>query len=150
MWYRIFCRSDTQMSPAALLEHLQSIGLAVEGHFNGDDLGWTAAELRLGIGSPVFIERYLTKEDEIRNDLNTWAGFLETCDYSPNHVMMMERVIQTAQMITLQKPIDHSDEIILDRLCLETCQFLARQADGIYQIDGEGWYTADGEVLLKE
>src|SRR5947209_3490567 len=135
MWYRIFCRGDSQLSPAALIEHLHAQGLAVEPHFRGDDLGWTAAELKLGVGSPVYVERFLVKDDDLRDDLSSWAAFLETCDYSPNHVMLMERVIQTQQLITLRKPIDHSDEIKVDRLCLSVSQFLAASADGIYQID---------------
>ena len=82
--------------------------------------------------------------------MNSWAAILETCDYSPNHTMLMERIIQTAQMITIRKPIDHSDEITMDRLCLELCQYLAAATDGIYQIDDDGWYAADGNLLLKE
>src|SRR5262245_25485245 len=114
MWCRIFSQSEIAVAPAVLLEHLHDLGLAVEGNFRGDDLGWTAAELRLGAGTPVYLERYLTKEDDLRDDLNTWAGFLETCDYNPNHRKLMERVIQTAQLITLRKPIDNADEVSLD------------------------------------
>jgi hypothetical protein len=126
------------------------MGLAAESRFKGDDLGWTAGELRLGPGSPVYLERYLTQEDSLRDDLNSWAAFLETCDYSPNHTMLMERIIQTAQLITIRKPIDHSDEVRMDKLCLELCQYLAAATDGLYQIDDDGWYAADGTLLLKE
>ena len=150
MWYRIFGRGDNPLSPAALLEHLQARGLAVEGHFRGDDLGWTAAEIRLGVGGPLYLERYLAKEDDLRDDLNTWAGFLETCNYSPNCTGLMERVIQTAQLVTLRRPIDHADEVSLEKLCNEICQYLALNSDGIYQIDDEGWFGADGALLLKE
>ena len=150
MWYRIFGRNDSPLLPAALLEHLHNLGLAVEAHFRGDDLGWTAADLRLRPGSPVHVERYLTEADNLRDDLNNWAAILETCDYSPNHITLMERVIQSAQMITLRKPIDHANEIGVDRMCLEVCRFLAAKCDGIYQIDADGWYDADGEMLLKE
>jgi hypothetical protein len=150
MWHRIFCRGDERLAPAAFLEHLHSSGLAVETDFRGDDLGWTTAVMRLGTGSPVYIERYRVQEDDLRDDLNSWAAFLETCDYSPNHDMLMERVIQTRQLITLRKPIDHSDEVGIDKLCLAICRFLAANADGIYQIDDDGWYTANGELLLKE
>lgn len=150
MWYRVFGRGESSPAPAALVEHLRAAGLAVEGHFRGDDLGWTAGELRLGPGTPAYLERYLTGEDDLRDDLNTWAAFLETCDYSPNHGVLMERVIQSAQLITLRRPIDLADEVSLDRLCLETCRFLAAAVDGVYQIDGEGWFAADGTLLLQE
>jgi hypothetical protein len=150
MWYRIFGLSDAPISPADLLEHLHNLGLVVEAHFRGDDIGWTAAELRLGPGTPVYLERYLTKEDNLRDDLNSWAAFLETCDYSPNRALLMERVIQTTQLITLRKPIDHADEVRLDRLCLAVCQFLAVGISGIYQIDDVGWFSTDGTMLLTE
>lgn len=150
MWYRIFCRGDSPLSPTGLLEHLHLQSLPVEAKFRGDDLGWTAVEMKLGLGSPIYAERYLVKEDSLRDDLNSWAAFLETCDYSPNHPMLMERVIQTQQLITLRKPIDHSDDISVDKLCLTISRFLASQADGVYQIDDDGWYAADGEMLLKE
>ena len=150
MWYRIFGRNDSPLSPAALLEHLHRLGLMVEAHFRGDDLGWTAADLRLGPGTTVNVERYLTQADNLRNDFNNWAAILETCDYSPNNVALMERVIQSAQMITLHKPIERAEEISVDRMCLEVCRFLAEKCDGIYQIDADGWYDADGEMLLKE
>ena len=150
MWYRVFSRSAQSIAPADLLEHLHARGLTVEGHFRGDDLGWTAAEIRLGIGAPVYIERYLTKEDDLRDDLNSWAGWLETADYSPHSGALMERVIQTAQLVTIRKPIDHSDDVSLDRLCLEACQFLASKSDGVYQIDDVGWFAADGTLLVQE
>jgi hypothetical protein len=150
MWYRIFCRADDPLPPGALLERLHGAGLAVEARFRGDDLGWTGAELTIGVGSPVSVERYLAKEDELRNDLNSWAAWLETCNYSPNHTMLMERIIQTAQMITLRRPIDHADDVKLEKLCLEICRTLAGRADGVYQVDGDGWYAADGTMLLQE
>ncbi len=150
MWYRVFCRDSQSLSPAKLLEQLHADGLIVEGHFRGDDLGWTGAELRLGTGSPILMERFLTAEDDLRNDLNSWAAFLETCDYSPNHARLMEHVIQASQMITLRKPIDHADDVSVEKMCLLICRLLATAGDGVYQIDEEGWFAANGEMLLKE
>lgn len=150
MWHRVFGRSDNPLLPSDFLEHLHAQDLPVTAHFRGDDLGWTATELRLGQGSPVYLERFLAKEDDLRDDLNSWAAFLETCDYSPNHTSLMERVIQTVQLITVRKPIDHSNEVLVDRLCIEICRYLASRCDGIYQIDGEGWFDAEGKLLLQE
>ena len=73
MWYRVFCRTESAPSPAELLAALQAERLDVRGHFRGDDLGWTAAELGLGSGTPVQVERYLTYADDLRADLTTWA-----------------------------------------------------------------------------
>jgi hypothetical protein len=150
MWYRVFGRNEAPPAPAALLEHLRECGLEVASRFRGDDLGWTAAELRVGVGGPVFVERYLTGADDLRDDLNSWAAFLETCDYSPNHAVLMERVVQSAQLITLRRPIDHADEVRLEQLCGEASRHLAAATDGVYQIDGQGWFAADGTLLLQE
>jgi hypothetical protein len=150
MWYRVFCRSAEGISPSAILEHLHERGLPATGHFKGDDLGWTSGEFLLGPGSPVMIERYLTKEDALRDDLNTWAAYVETLSYSPNAAAVMERVFQTQQMLTIRKPIDHSDEIVLNRLCETVCQQLCERADGLYQNEGEGWFSADGTLLIPE
>lgn len=151
MWYRVFGRAESEPSPVELVEHLHALGLPVEPHFRGDDLGWTAGELRLpGGGTPVFVERYLASEDDIRDDLNAFAAELETCDYSPNHGMLMQHAIQTKQLITLRKPIDAADEVAMEKLLEKACRFLAAATDGVYQIDGHGWFSAAGELLLQE
>src|SRR6267154_6024531 len=105
MWHRVFGRSPVEVPPAALADHLHAAGLAVEPHFKGDDLGWTSGELRLPVGSPVLLARYLTTEDDLRDDLNAHAAELETMDYSPNSGPLMARVIQSKQLITLRKPV---------------------------------------------
>lgn len=151
MWYRVFGRSSDDVPPAALAAHLHAAGLPVEPHFKGDDLGWTAGELRLaGLNTPVLLERYLAQEDDIRDDLNAYAAILETCDYSPNHGPLMERVIQSQQLIVLRKPLDAMDEVSLEKVLIETCRFLASRTDGMYQIDGQGWFAANGDLLLQE
>lgn len=151
MWYRVFGLDEREASPAALAAHLHALGLPVEPHFKGDDLGWTSGELRLpGARTPIFLERYLASTDEIRDDLNAHAAELETCTYSPNHERLMQHAIQTKQLITLRKPIDAADEVMLDLVLEESCRFLATATDGVYQIDGRGWYSASGEQLLQE
>lgn len=151
MWYRVFGRSADEVPAAELAGHLHAAGLPVEPHFKGDDLGWTAGELRLpGLNTPVSLERYLTAEDDIRADLNSYAAILETCDYSPNSGPLMERVIQMRQMVVIRKPVDAVDEVALEKLLLETCRFLAARTDGVYQIDGQGWFAADGTLLVQE
>ena len=58
---------------------LRAAGIAVEPHFKGDDLGWTSGELRFPqAGTPIYLERYLSDEDELRDDLNASAAMLET------------------------------------------------------------------------
>lgn len=150
MWHRVFGRLADEVPPAALAEHLHAAGLPVEPHFRGDDLGWTTGELRLPRGAPVMLERFLTTEDDIRDELNAHAAELETCDYSPNNGPLMAHVIQTQQVVTIRKPIDAPDEVTLDRVLTETCRFLAARTDGVYQVDGVGWFAADGTLLLQE
>jgi hypothetical protein len=151
MWYRVFGRGLNEVSPAALAAHLHAAGLSVEPHFKGDDLGWTSGEFHLdGLNTPVLLDRYLAAEDDIRNDLNSYAAILETCDYSPNSGPLMERVIQTQQLIVLRKPLDAVNEVTLEQLLIESCRFLAAATDGIYQIDGQGWFAANGDCLLQE
>jgi hypothetical protein len=151
MWYRVFGISPRQPEPAALAERLHAAGLAVEPHFKGDDLGWTSGELRLpGGGTPILLERFLASEDDLRDDLNAYAAMLETCDYSPNHTRLMEHAIQTQQLIVLRAPVDCRDEVTVERILLQTCQFLAGETEGVYQVDGRGWFSAGGELLLQE
>jgi hypothetical protein len=150
MWYRVFGRSGAEPVPAALAAHLHACGLVVEPHFRGDDLGWTEGELRFPTGAPVLLARYLTTEDDLRADLNAHAAELETMDYSPNSGPLMERVIQTKQLITLRKPVDAANEVLLDRVLDEAVRFLAAATDGVYQIDGRGWFAASGLLLVQE
>lgn len=152
MWYRIFGRSAAEVKPNDLLEHLHMHGETVTTRFKGDDLGWTSIEVVTphGTDSPLLVERYLTEEDNLRDDLNTWAGYLETLNYSSNNVVLMERMIQTKQLITIRKPVSHPNDVEAERLCERLTRYLAQQIEGIYQIDQVGWHDATGNVLIAE
>jgi hypothetical protein len=150
LWYRVFGLRPEPPEPAALLSHLGGVAL-VRGRFDGDGRDWYAAELSFADNTtPLHLERFLATEEGIRAELNNWAAFLETCDYSPNHVPLMERVIQSAQLFTLRRPIDHSDEVLVERLCVDLCCHLARVTQGIWQADGQGFFDADGKLVLQE
>ncbi len=145
-WYRVFGTSEAQPEPAALLEHLQ-----VSGHFRGDDLGWFHARLVFAEDAPPLeLERFLAKEDGIRGELNTWAAWLETREENPNHRPLMEHMIRTKQLFTLALPEDEVGDERTEQICLVACRFLARQTDGVYQIDHHGFFGADGTLLLEE
>jgi hypothetical protein len=147
MWWRVFGLNDTTPDLTSLLEHLHAQGLPAVGHFRGDDLGWTGGELTLPDSpTPIQLERYLTDEDDLRDELNTWAAWLETQDHEPGHRALMQHAIGTRQLVTLRP----SDAAALDRLCAEVCRHLARQTDGVYQADGRGFFAADGTPLLSE
>ncbi|MCX7664849.1 MAG: hypothetical protein N2112_04830 [Gemmataceae bacterium] len=150
MWVRLFCGVASTLRPSQIAEKLSQLENQCQIHFTGDDLGWKSAEIRWPSGSPLSLERYLTQEDDLRPELNTWAAYLETLDYSPHSISLMERVIQTVELIIFRKPLDHSNEVILDQVISELVQMFAQNADGIFQIDGEGWYNAQGELLIPE
>ena len=150
MWYRVFSPNVAEVLPSDLAEHLRSQGFTHEPHFKGDTHGWTSGELRSTAGTPVMLARYLTKQDDLRDDLNAYAAELETMTFSPNSLRLMEKVIQTQQMITIRKPIDFADEATLDRLCDSIVKFFAQRMQGIYQIDHRGWYASDGRQLIQE
>jgi hypothetical protein len=150
LWYRVFGRSDLVPTPGAIREHLAALGVPVAASFASDEAGWFRAELAFGSGSPLYLERFLADEEGIRAELNTWAAVLETCDYSPHSAALMERAIQARQLFTLRKPVDQPDEVLLERLCVGLCRHLAAATDGFYQADGQGFFEADGTLLVQE
>ena len=144
-WYRVFGRSEVQPSPEAILEQLHSLGATGPGQFRGDDAGWKSLEFTLAEAMPIVLECYLSSEPGIRAELNTWAAWVETCESSPNHIALMERIIQSKQLCTLLSPAEETD-----CLCENLCRFLARATDGVYHVDGKGFLAADGTLLLEE
>ena len=145
MYFRVFGLAGDSPDLAALLEHLHARGLPAVAHFRGDDLGWTGGDLVLG-DSTVTVERYLTREDDLRDDLNTWAGWLETRSDQPRHAELMQHVIGTKQLVTLRPPPGGA----ADGFCDEVCRWLAAQTAGVYQVDGRGFIAADGTLLLPD
>ncbi len=150
LWYRVFGRGDAEVTPEAIRAHLAAEQIAGTAEFVADEVAWFRAEVRFAPTTPLHLERFRSDEEGIRAELNSWAAFLETCDYDPNHAALMERVIQTRQLFTLRRPVDCSDEVLVERLCVGLCRFLAAQIDGVWQADGEGFFAADGTLLLKE
>jgi hypothetical protein len=149
-WYRVFGRSDAAVSQESVLTHLAAQGSPVAADFAGEGEAWLSTAIRFAPSAPLQLERFLAGEEGIRGELNSWAAFLETCDYEPNHAALMERVIQTRQLFTLRRPVDCADEALAERLCVGLCRFLAEQTDGVWQADGEGFFAADGTQLLRE
>lgn len=150
VWYRVFGASEKEPKPEALLEHLHHSELQIPSRFRGDDKGWFELTFSVPNASPVILERFLATEEGARDELNTWAAWLETCDYSPHYEALMERVIQAQQIYAMRKPIDHADEMLLEKLCLTLVRYLATETEGVYQIDNEGFFTPEGELLVQE
>lgn len=148
LFWRVFAGSDTMPGQEALAASLAGHAATISFHADAD--GWFSAQITFGDGGPLVLERWLHDEEGIRAELSAWAGFLETCDYSPYHIALMERCIQARQLFMLRKPIDCPNEVQADRLCAYLCQQLAHSADGFYQADGLGFFSADGALLIQE
>jgi hypothetical protein len=148
-WYRIFGANDVQPQPKEVLEHLCALG-AESGRFRGDHQGWFAAELLLPDGASFHLERYLAAEDDIRDELNTWAAWLETMADNPHHARLMQHMIGTRQLFTLCAPEEQTDRVLAEEFCIGVCRYLAGVTDGVYQVDERGFFAADGMLLVRE
>jgi hypothetical protein len=143
-WYRVFGRGETQPSPERVLQQLRELG--VEGHaqFRGDEDGWTSLEIAVAGVDALTLSCYLASEKGIRADLNSWAAEVEAREDFPHRVSLMERIIQTRQWYTLESPSGH--EVVAESVS----RFLARETDGVYQVDGEGYFDPEKGLLLAE
>src|SRR5437879_733250 len=103
MWLRVFSIKEEAPKPESLLQHLQGQGFSVLGDFCGDALGWFRADFRLeGEGEPIHLQRYLTTEEELRDELNSWAAWLEEAQETPHTRRLMQQVVGSNQVFTLQ------------------------------------------------
>ena len=149
-WFRVFGTNDVQPEPARVLEAARGLGGEVSGRFRGDDLGWFRAELAIpGEETPLPLERFLSSEEGIRAELNTWAAWLEETGPGPEAVRLMQHMISTTQVFTLGS-LDPDADATAEQLCVGLCQFLARETAGVYQADGQGFFSADGTLLVPE
>ncbi len=147
MWNRVFAAGDAEPSPAAILDRLNAVA-PVAGLFHGDDAGWFRAELVVAETTALSLERFLSTEEGIRAELNSWAAHVEASGEGPETARLMERIIQSRQLFTVERPA--GDAPLLDDLCLALCRFLAETADGVFQIDGRGFFAANGSLLLRD
>jgi hypothetical protein len=150
MWHRVFGTKSAPVEPERLLAHLQSRGLNVSSHSRGDDQGWFRVELRLEGEEAVALERFLATEEGIRPELNSWAAWLETVQDNPHAVRLMLHMVNTAQVFTVQAVADTEDPEQCQPLAGEICRFLAGETAGVYQVDGQGFFAADGTLLVPE
>jgi hypothetical protein len=149
-WNRVFGTNGTEPEPAALLEHLQRLGFEVTGRFRGDDQGWFSAEIVYDAGAePLMIDRYLANEEGIRTELNACAAWLETLERTNEHaVRLMQHMISTTQLFMLRQQVGLASFVPGNELCRSVCQFLAQTTEGVYQLNGQGFFAADGTRLI--
>jgi hypothetical protein len=130
------------------LDHLHGLGFPAQGSFRRDDLGWFQAELALE-EVRLEVERYLVSEPDIRGELNSWAAWLETLEHHAHHGPLMERMIGTKQLFTLRSPAE-ADGNMAEKICLALSQFLSHTTEGVYQVDGQGFFDQAGQLLVPE
>jgi hypothetical protein len=152
-WWRVFGKADSRPESAStLIDSITAVAPQATTNVTVDnDERWVRLAVTVSRGeTPVYLERFHRSDEGIRGELQAWAAWLETCDYSPNHQALMTHMIQTQQVFTLRKPVDQANEILVDKICLAICRYLAAECDGVYQIDGQGFFSADGTLLLQE
>jgi hypothetical protein len=150
-WLRVFGTSVRAPEPAELLEFLRGFAKEASGDFHGDAQGWFQAEIAVGAERPhLYLERYLATEEGMRHELNAWAAWVETFEDHPAQGTLMQHLTSTAQVFTVRPPADEEEALSNEELWIGLCRFLARESAGVYQVDDEGFYSADGTLLLAE
>jgi hypothetical protein len=149
IWQRVFGILEDEPTPAELCQELERQGLQVRPAFRGDDQGWFAARLELvGQAAAVQIERYLVREERMRGDLNSWCAWLEGLPNTAEREAVLDALVATTQIFTLYE--DAADEESISEVCPKLATWLAVRLQGIYQIDGQGFFDASGRLIVKE
>jgi hypothetical protein len=147
MWYQVFGTRDAPLEPAQILAHLQTQGVATTGHFRGDDQGWFQAVFYPADGeSPIEVERYLIEEKDIREALHSWLLWLGDRQESAVETQLRSCLSGARQVFTLFREAGSNAET--EAACLALCRYFAAQTEGVYQVDGQGFFTPWGELLL--
>lgn len=151
MWFRVFGGNEVQPEPDGILAYLHARGYEAEGHFRADDDGWFEAVLDLTkIGVALRMNRFMAAEEGIRAELNNWAAWLETREDQPHSEPLMRRMIGVKQIFVWFFPEHLKNGGSLEKLCRQMCQYLAGLTEGVYQVDGQGFFDKDGVLLVPE
>jgi len=103
----------------------------------------------LDSGSYLEIERYLVREEGLRGDLNSWSAWVEAQPPNPAQDLILDALVSTVQFFTLREATaEELDDP--SGACLAACKWLARETNGIYQVDGQGFFDVNGNLLLAE
>jgi hypothetical protein len=149
-WFRVFGTNDADPEPAVLLELARVLEPSVTAKFSGDDQGWFRAIFTIDPDEPrLILERYLASEEGIRSQIMTWIAWLETQEAEANRDSLMDHLVTVKQLFTLHVEED-GESSSNDDLCEALCQCLAQTTGGVYQVDGRGFFTAGGELILAE
>ncbi len=149
-WYRVFGKKKRPPDPRPLGEITNQFRIPVEGQFFGDEQGWTRLELQFGKRFKVTIERYIAEEEGLAETFRTWAAWIESANTDPANEWLMEQMINTQQLFTIEPAAECANEPLINHICTELAQYLARETKGVYQVDNLGLLTADGKLLVSE
>lgn len=150
MWFRVFSTDEEAPEPAALLARLTEAGFSVQGDFGGEGRGWVRADFALGgQPAPVRLDRYLGDEEDVRDNLNAWAAWLETQDGNPYVHRLMQHMIGAQQVYAVEATRDEAEDEV-GRFCVALCRAVAGATRGVYQVDGAGFFAPDGKLLVPE
>ncbi len=150
MWLRVFGALETLPEPDALTHTVMEISPAVQTRFEPGEHGWQRAEIQLPDGTTLYLDRFRREEEGVRGELQAWAAYLETRDDSPNNQLLMQHVISTAQVFALRWLEESPDVARHEPIAIAMCQHLAATTDGVYQVEGTGFFAPDGSLLLDE
>ncbi|MGF1583571.1 MAG: hypothetical protein ACFCD0_29995 [Gemmataceae bacterium] len=149
LWYRIFAQSSESIDPNTLLEHLHTTGYPIQANFLKDDLGWFEATFSLE-GSEVSLQLFHSDEKGVRAELDAFAAWIESQHTELNQIELMERVVTAKQVFAFEIPDEQANIEKVRQFCYHVSEFLVGQTQGLMQVDGEGLFDADGQLLLRE
>jgi hypothetical protein len=151
-WFRVFGTNDTLLEPVAVVQSISALGVPARGKFHGSP-DWFEGELIIDDAHSLLLERYL-EGDNLGPALDSWIDWLETASDIRYHHWLLAHVRQTRQLFTLSQraaaPGDAAMDPLVERVCAGLCRFLARETAGVYQVDGQGFFDADGLLLAGE
>jgi hypothetical protein len=135
-WYRVF-GSKADVPDLSKLRATYRLA--------ANEQGWYQVHFPLLWGE-IELNRWLTKEDGIRSELNTWAAWVEA-NAGPGLDGLMRHIVTTQQLFTWSIDATAVDAAAFSALL---CRFLCDATSAVYQIDGVGFIGADGMLLIPE
>jgi hypothetical protein len=148
IWHRVFATAGHEIPPAEICAVLTSRDVEFRPTFRGDDQGWFSARFHLAGDSSIQVERYLVREERMRGELNSWCAWVEASPQTPQQAAVLDRLVACQQIFTLLGECPEGETPAL--VCRELAQWLAVRLEGIFQIDGQGFFDSAGNMLVAE
>ena len=155
-WHRVFGSDPAPPALDILVGLARRFFPPAELHAEVTDLGWQRDKLQLPAGSSPPIERttegviltlhrYRREEEGIRGELQAWATAIEQRVELPAQEILLRQVATAQQILTLDVATAEGLP-----LAFALCRHLATRTAGTFQIDGRGYFDAEGHLLLEE